>query len=119
MKNDIEKLKSKIKVYIASPYTLGDVAINVKTQMDMADKLLDLGFIPFTPEYLHFQHMMHPRSYEEWMEYDKVWVLTCNCLLRLEGKSSGADEEVSMAKQAGIPVFYSVEELVEYYKNKN
>lgn len=56
-----------IKVYIASPYTLGDVAVNVKIQMDMADKLMNNGFIPFTPLYSHFQHMAHPRPYSDWM----------------------------------------------------
>jgi hypothetical protein len=30
-------------VYIASPYTVGDVAVNVKTQMDTADSLIEKG----------------------------------------------------------------------------
>lgn len=38
-----------VKVYVASPYTLGDVAVNVKAQMDAADKLISLGFAPFVP----------------------------------------------------------------------
>jgi len=33
-------------VYIASPYTVGDVAVNVKTQMDTADSLIEKGYCP-------------------------------------------------------------------------
>jgi hypothetical protein len=107
-----------IKVYIASPYTLGDVAVNVKTQMDVADQLITLGFAPFVPLYSHFQHMAHPRPYQVWVKLDKEWVRVCNCLLRLPGESKGADDEVALAMSLGIPVFYSIEELVEYYKEQ-
>jgi len=33
--------------------------------------------------------------------------------MRLPGESPGADREVALAAELGIPVFYSVEELVE------
>lgn len=109
-----------IKVYIASPYTKGDVAINVKTQMDCADELMNLGYAPFVPLYTHFQHMVHPRPYQDWIELDKVWVLSCDCLLRLPGESKGADGEVELALANGIPVFYNVEELrtSKYFTSK-
>lgn len=106
---------NEIKVYIASPYTLGDVAVNVKTQIDMVDMLMDKGFVPFAPLYSHFQHMVHPRPYQDWINIDLVWVLVCDCLLRLKGESSGADGEVELAKKNNIPVFYSLEELCDYY----
>lgn len=38
-----------ISVYIASPYTLGDIAVNVRKQMDVTDILISKGFLPFTP----------------------------------------------------------------------
>lgn len=105
-----------IKVYIASPYTLGDMAVNVKTQIDMVDKLMDEGFAPFAPLYSHFQHMIHPRPYTDWIEMDLEWVSVCDCLLRLPGKSSGADDEVKHANKLKIPVFYSLEDLLKHYK---
>jgi len=105
-----------IKVYIASPYTLGDVAINVKRQIDMYDVLMDKGFAPFAPLYSHFQHMVHPRPYQDWIKIDLVWVEVCDCLLRLDGESSGADGEVKYAEELGLPVFYSVEDLCKYYE---
>lgn len=106
----------KAKVYIASPYTLGDVAVNVKTQIDVADQLIGLGFAPFVPLYSHFQHMAHPRPYEIWTELDNVWVLSCDAVLRLPGESKGADAEVTLAQNNNIPVFYSIEELIWWYK---
>jgi len=100
-----------MKVYIASPYTKGDTAINVKRQLDTFDILMDKGYFPFAPLYSHFQHMAHPRPYEDWMTYDLEWILVCDCVLRLDGESSGADREVAHAKEHGIPVYYSLEEL--------
>ncbi len=105
----------KTKVYIASPYTKGDVAVNVKRQLDCYDELLDLGFIPFAPLYSHFQHMAHPRPYEQWMEIDFVWLEVCDCLLRLDGESSGADREVKFAEENNIKVFYNINDLKNYY----
>ena len=104
----------KTKVYIASPYTKGDVAVNVKLQLDTANTLMDYGFIPFVPLYSHFQHMAHPRPYEDWVELDMTWVRACDVLLRIGGESIGADNEVKLAMELKIPVFYSIEQLLKY-----
>lgn len=107
-----------IRVYIASPYTLGDTAVNVKFQMDIADRLIDAGFAPFVPLYSHFQHMAHPRPYEDWVKLDLAWVEVCDCLLRVGGESGGADNEVEYAEGLGKKVFFSFGEMVTYYKIK-
>ena len=104
-----------IKVYIASPYTLGDVAVNVKRQMDAADELIDSGFAPFVPLYSHFQHMAHPRPYSEWIRLDMEWLSCCDCLLRLDGISKGADDEVKFAEELGLPVFHTVAQVADHY----
>lgn len=104
-----------IKVYIASPYSIGDVAVNVKFQLDIADDLMNMGFIPFAPLYSHFQHMAHPRPYSDWLRISLEWVKCCDCLLRLGGESKGADMEVEFANEFDLPVFYSLEKLCDYY----
>lgn len=104
-----------IKVYIASPYTKGDVAINVKAQLDCVNELMNIGYAPFAPLYSHFQHMAHPRPYEDWLKVDLEWVEACDCLLRLEGESKGADGEVEHAKLLNMPVFYSIQDLNKCY----
>ena len=77
---------------------------------------MNLGFLPFVPLYSHFQHMMFPRPYEDWLKYDFEWVEACDCVLRLPGESKGGDLEVEHAEKNGIKVFYSVDELVSFYK---
>ena len=102
------------KIYIASPYTIGDTAMNVKAQMDAADNLISLGFAQFCPLYSHFQHMAHPRPYEDWIRLDKEWVLVCDALLRLPGRSEGADGEYNLAMDNGIPVFENIDDLLDW-----
>ena len=106
----------KPKIYIASPYTIGDVAVNVRRQMDAADKLMDAGLVPFVPLYSHFQHMVHPRPYDEWLAIDLEWLKVCDAILRLPGESKGADREVLMAEQRMKPVFHDTDELINHYK---
>ncbi len=98
-------------VYIASPYTLGDVAVNVKNQIDAAAELRQRGFFPFWPLHSHFEHMAHPCDYHVWLDADLYWITKCDCLLRLPGESSGADKEVEFAKRNNIPVYYSIKEI--------
>lgn len=101
------------KVYIASPYTIGDQEENVKFQMRVGALLMDHGFAPFIPLLYHYQDKLHPRPYDKWLEIDFAWILSCDCLLRLGGESKGADMEVEFAKENNIPVYYSVEEVVK------
>lgn len=107
------------KVYIAGPYTKGDVAVNVRNAFEAANKLADFGFASFVPHSTHFWHMMFPRPYEFWLELDNQFLPCCDYLLRLPGDSDGADKEIVLATQYGINVFYSIEGLVDYDKEYN
>jgi hypothetical protein len=80
----------KKKVYIASPYTKGDIAVNVKRQIDVADELMTLGYAPFVPLYSHFQHMVHPRPYTDWVEIDLEWVPVCDAPMVSYGDAGSA-----------------------------
>jgi hypothetical protein len=106
-----------VKVYIASPYSIGDQALNVRRSLKAADELLDNGLFPFCPLLSHFWHMMYPRQYESWMLYDLEWLKTCDAVLRLPGESKGASREEEMAKLNNIPVYYSVNEILRKVKN--
>lgn len=105
-----------LKVYIASPYTIGDTAINVKKQLDCFTLLSDMGYYPYAPLLTHFIHMANPRPYDTWMNHDFVWIKECDALLRLRGESSGADAEVDIADRYDIPVFRDIEELYLWAK---
>lgn len=107
-------LNKKCKVYIASPYTLGDAGTNVKKQLDMAGLLLDIGLIPFAPLTTHFLHMANPKTYETWMDFDFEWVKACDSLLRLPGESKGADSEMGIALRYDIPIFNDLIPLLDW-----
>ena len=101
-----------VVVYISSPYTIGDVAMNVRRQLEMSDRLMTLGYCPVAPLLTHFQHICFPRPYEDWMRLDLEMISRCDVLLRMEGESSGADREMDHAISHRIPIMYSVDELV-------
>jgi hypothetical protein len=99
-------------IYIAGPYTKGDVAVNVKNAMDCANELMDQGFAPFCPHLSHYLHINNPRPYQDWIDMDNAFVTKCDYMIRLEGESAGADAEVKLARKHGIPV-YTLKEFKE------
>lgn len=92
-------------VYVASPYTKGDVAVNVRNNLQAADVLARGGYVPFAPLLTHFWHLLFPHPYEFWCDQDNAWIEKCDCLVRLPGDSSGADKEVALAESKGIPIY--------------
>jgi len=104
-------IKPSLIIYVSAPYTLGDVVSNVRFACEIGDRLLGKGHIPYIPHLSHFWHYLSPKPYEEWLRIDKAFIPRCDALLRMNGESKGADLEVEMAKELGIPVFYSLEEI--------
>jgi len=104
-------------VYIACPYSKGDVAVNVHNALMVADQLAEAGFIPYVPIWTHFWHIMSPHPYEFWTEMDLEFVKRCDCVLRIAGESEGADKEVEFAQRQNIPVYYSIMEIIEGLEN--
>lgn len=119
-------MKEEIKVYVASPYTLGWMPTMIKIQMDVSNELMDLGFCPFVPLLAHFLEIYNPRTEEDWLRTDLAYLKVSDAVLRLRPKdkdgneipSAGADLECKTARENNIPVFESIEELVEYFKNE-
>jgi hypothetical protein len=91
-------------IYIASPYTVGDVAANVSVQMDAAHRIMDMGHCPVVPLLSHFLHIHRQRPYQDWIDIDLAIIPRVDILLRLTGDSVGADGEVALATRLGIPV---------------
>jgi hypothetical protein len=116
---------SKPIVYIASPYTKGDVAINTHFQCRVFDTLLTDGrVLPVAPLWSHFQHVLFPRPYKDWIEYDQAMLHLYDCCLRLPAtnselnyamhESTGADAEVEVFRRMQKPVFTSIEDLLAW-----
>jgi len=114
----------EIKVYIASPYSKGWMPTNIRRQFKASDELMNLGFWPYVPLLTHFMELYSHREEKQWLELDFVFLKTCDALLRLkpvdengvEIPSIGADLEVQLAIDSGIPVFYSIEDLNDWAK---
>ena len=103
------------KIYLASPYSLGDMATNVRISMEAANELINEGFAPYCPLLSHFQQLSFPQEYDIWMSLDLEWISVCDAMLRLPGESSGADREVEFARNNSIPVFYDLRVMIEYF----
>ena len=99
-------------IYIASPYTVGDVAVNVRRSLDVANALAGAGYVVFAPLLTHFWHMIHPRPWEFWVAQDLAWIERCDAVVRLSGESKGADAEVDRARELGLPVYFGTSELL-------
>lgn len=93
----------RTRVYVAGPYT-SDPEVNTEYALWVGDQLLGLGFAPMVPHLTHFMHERRPQDYRVWMELDLSWMECADVVLRIDGESSGADEETALADELGIPV---------------
>ncbi|RPJ25221.1 MAG: DUF4406 domain-containing protein [Chloroflexi bacterium] len=101
-----------MKIYIAGPYTKGDTAMNVRASIHAQDAIESMGHMAYNPMLSHFQHLVIPhRDVNYWYEKDIKWLKECDALLRLEGESLGADREVMIASDLGMPIYHSVFEI--------
>jgi hypothetical protein len=107
-------VKRKKRLYLAGPYSQGDVARNVKIAIGIWHITHNLGFSPFCPHLSHFLHMQITLLYDDWIAYDLEWLRICDALYRIQGPSKGADLEVEEAKRLNIPVFYCLDDLIKW-----
>jgi len=122
-------MSERLWVYIASPYTSGDVGCNVRSQHKAWDLLLNLGFVPIAPLWSHYQHLHRPRKYSDWTSYDTEIISRCDVCLRLPATchhvgyinhdSPGADAEVSLFLSQGKTVVFSIDELLKHEESLN
>jgi hypothetical protein len=98
-----------LTAYIASPYSRGDQALNVRRAVEAADRVWAIGVVPYVPHLTMLYHIISPKPYAEWLAMDEEWLARSDYLIRLEGESAGADREVAFARERGIPVYHGVD----------
>lgn len=103
-----------IKVYLAMPYSMHPNRCT-RDAMWVWDLLWRTGYIPYCPHWTHFQDIFIPLDYADWLEFDAAWLPDCHVVLRMKGTSMGADKEMVLATKLGIPVVFSVDELMTRY----
>ena len=103
-------------IYIASPYSKGDVCENVRYACLSGDAIVAKGHQVFIPHLYHLWNIISPKPYEEWLRISRVWMSYCDALLKLGGESVGADLEVAEAKRLCMPIYYSLEDVPDLTK---
>jgi hypothetical protein len=99
-------------VYIAGPYAHPDPVVNTRRACEVGKQLFDEGSVtPLVPHTTLIWHMAFPADVGYWYAYDLELLAHCDALLRLEGESWGADQEVAFAAGHGIAVFFSPAEV--------
>lgn len=99
------------RVYVAGPYTHGKWENNIRKVIEAGQKLYEAGHYPLLP---HTHTYPWSLFYDnQWIEIDLVWLEVCDAIIRLPGKSNGADTEVEYAKENGIKVYHSVDHFLE------
>ena len=108
---------SRLKVYLAGPISIGNKRRNVQLAIDTGAELLRRGFNIYVPHLDFFiaewNNDIAAWTLEQFLEIDLPLLELCDALLRLPGESRGADLEVEHAGRMGIPVFTTIDALVQ------
>ena len=112
-------------ILIAGPYRSGTnddpqlMKKNLERLESVALPLFRLGHLPLIGEWaalplLHLAGSQKPgdAAWEE-IQYPVAHrlLLKCDAVLRLEGASKGADEDVRIAKERGLKIYYRLEDV--------
>lgn len=112
-------------VYLSGPvsnggqYDLAEQRQRMETAIETAQSIFERGYAVILPhltvvwDLALLDQQGRTNSHDDWMENDRLILKRCDVLFRLPGDSAGADREVRWAGEEGIPVFRSVDALVE------
>jgi len=111
-----------IRVYIAGPYKGKDnfeKIKNISLAREAAYKLIKLGFYPYCPHTATgFFDLYYPDiSDATYINMHLQWLYYCQAVLVLSGweNSQGTLFEIEEANRNGIPIFYSIEDIMKHF----
>jgi hypothetical protein len=96
--------------------------LNIRDMVRATLDTLFAGFTPFCPaiDFMYFLSLREGERITEPMikRISKDWLKRCDAILMTEGwrQSLGSVAEKELAEELGLPVFYSIEEIIEYNK---
>lgn len=112
-------------ILIAGPYRSGTgddpdkMAANLRTLESVAPALFRAGYVPMIGEWVAlpiwrtaggrevgdalYDEILHPTAHR--------LLRLCSAVLRLPGESRGADEDVRLARERGLPVYDRLEDV--------
>lgn len=103
-----------MRVFLAGPVDSGDICDNVNEACRIANYLMTEQFSVYIPQLCVLMQMISRQHYETWMRNGQAWLAVSNAVYRMPGESKGADRDVALAAQLGIPIFYTTEELITW-----
>jgi hypothetical protein len=121
-------MNKRMMILIAGPYRSGTgddpqkMAENLRRLEQASLPIFRAGHIPMIGEWvaLPIWNVAGGKEVGDAL-YDEILHPTagrlierCDAVLRLEGESKGADNDVRLANERGIPVYYSIEDLPQY-----
>lgn len=118
----VSDMQKPLLILIAGPYrsgTDGDpaaIARNLARLEEAAAPLHRLGHIPMIGEWVALPVLRGLDAAEE-AEGDVMYDVAarllqhCDGVLRLPGASTGADNDVAIARERGLPVYFSIDEV--------
>jgi hypothetical protein len=120
-----------ILVYVAGPISRGDLRENIRQACEMGLQLLKAGVAFHIPHLTCYMGQVYdglgavpevlPKgsAIEDWYAISLVELRRCDALLRLPGDSVGADLEEAEAVRSGIPVFASIDDVLDWIRAKD
>lgn len=118
----------RMMILIAGPYRSGTgddpvkMAANLRRLEEVSYPIFQAGHVPMIGEWVAlpiwqvaggkavgdalYEEILHPTAGR--------LIERCDAVLRLEGASKGADDDVRLAQARGIPVYYRVEDIPQY-----
>lgn len=101
-----------MKIYMSGPYTE-----NPHYWTEVIEKigaeLIQMGHTPFMPhKHFYLIEFAYPIDYEVLLAQDLEWLGVCDAILYVRS-SPGADRELKHAKELGLKIFYSIDEVYD------
>lgn len=100
-------------IYVAGPYTSDPVPCT-QAAVKAGEEIERLGCDVVIPHLSMLWDLISPAPATRWYERDNAVLVRCDAVFRMPGLSSGADAEVALALDHGIPVFYNLSTLADW-----
>lgn len=107
-------------VYVAGPYsgpTLAVVASHIATAQRVGVEVRRLGADPYVPHAMS-HGVEETQSESEWLAEGLRWLERCKAVVLCPGweMSHGTRGEIERARELGIPVFETIDQLAEWLR---
>ena len=105
------------RIYVAGAYSADNVINvfeNMRKGIELSYEVLKAGFSPFCPWLDYHFSLMGEVSIEEYYRYSMAWLEVSEAVLVVPGweDSAGTKKEMVRAHELGIPVYFSLGELI-------